>query len=106
MWEITVLIQTLRDVSLIILSILSFIMCILPLVAMFFAVRGTLALKRKTHALAPQAQAKVRWAQTMVDQGANKVVTPVVRAHLVYTRWSTTGLVLLRSLRRQTHHSD
>ncbi len=94
------LIQTLRDVSLILLSILSFLMCLVPLVVMFFSVRGTLALKRKTAALAPQAQAKVMQVQALVDQGANKVVMPVMRAHLAYTQWSTTGRALLRALRR------
>ena len=94
------LIQALRDTSLIILSILSFIMCLVPLIIMFFAVRGTLALKRKTQAFAPQAQAKVRWAQALVDGGAEKAATPVIRAHSFYAQWTTTGRGLLRALRR------
>lgn len=100
------LIQALRDVSLIILSILSLVMCVVPLVIMYFAVRGTLALKHKTKAIAPQAQAKVRWAQAQVDQGTEKIIVPVIRAHAFYTQWSTSGRTLWRSLRRQTPHLD
>ena len=94
------LIQALRDTSLILLSILSFVMCLAPLIVMFFAVRGTVALTRKTQAFAPQAQAKVRWAQALVDGGADKVATPVIRAHRFYAQWTASGRALVRSLRR------
>ena len=100
------LIQALRDVSLVILSILSFVMCLVPLIVMYFAVRGTRALKSKTQAMAPQAQAKVQWAQALVDQGTEKVAAPVIRAHRFYAQWTTSGRALLRSLRRQAPHSD
>ncbi len=93
-------IQALRDVSLIILSILSFIMCLIPLAVMFLAVRGTLALQRKTEALAPQAQAQVRKVQALVEQGSQKVVTPVVRLNRTYAKWTAAGRFMAQSLRR------
>lgn len=76
-----------RDVSVVWLSLFCFVGLAIPLVALYFAVRGLNAAHRKTISGLRQAQRYSRTVQEQSDVLSQRVSAPLIRAHGQATRW-------------------
>jgi hypothetical protein len=85
-----------RDVSIVWLSLLCFIGLVIPLVALFFAVKGLDSVHRKSLSFLRQSQgysrAMRRYGETISEQAA----LPVIRSHSGFVRIRTAWQRLWR----------
>ncbi|MCD6291027.1 MAG: hypothetical protein J7M34_11035 [Anaerolineae bacterium] len=75
------MIHTWANIALIFLITLSIVAWAVPLVLLFFSIKGMRGLRERTDRLIPQAQQQARQTATIVEQGSYKVVHPFIRMH-------------------------
>jgi hypothetical protein len=85
-----------RDVSIVWLSLLCFIGLVIPLAALFFAVKGVDALHRKSLSFLRQSQGYSRAARRQGERLSERVATPVIRSHSGFVRIRTAWQRLWR----------
>ncbi len=79
------MIHTWANIALIFLIILSMIVWLVPLVLLFFSVKGMRKVRRGMDDLMPRAQQRAQQAAETVHTGSQKVIRPLVWAH---ARWA------------------
>jgi hypothetical protein len=84
-----------RDVSLVWLSLFCFIGLVIPLVALYFAVRGIHLAHRQLALLLQRTQGYSRTMRQQSDRLSQQVAAPVIRAQGQAARWRA----LVRRLR-------
>ena len=79
-------IALLRDISIVILAIEIFAMCLVPGAILFFVVKGAFAVERKMRQYAPIVQKAFSQAAAMTDRVSSKVVAPVITVDTAVAR--------------------
>lgn len=79
-----------RDASIVWLSLLCFIGLLIPLAALFFAVRGLDAAHRKSLSFLRQSQGYSRAMSRQSAAVSERVAVPVIRTHSQFVRIRTT----------------
>lgn len=88
-WKKSMSLAFWRDLSVIWLSLFCFIALVIPLVALYFAVRGMNALQRKVTPLVELAQKYSRIVRMETEKISNKVVEPIIQINGRYTKTIT-----------------
>ncbi len=70
-----------RDISVIWLSLFCFVALVIPIVILYFAVRGMNFVQVKTHMLFQKAQGISRLVSVQTESISEKVAEPVIQAH-------------------------
>ncbi len=70
-----------RDLSVVWLSLFCFIALVIPIVILYFVVRGMNYVQGKVHMLFQKAQGISRLVRVQTDRISDKVAEPVIQAH-------------------------
>lgn len=79
-----------RDLAVVWLSLLCLVMLILPVVVLYFAVRGMGAVNAAAPRFLHKAQSYTQMAKVQTNQMSEKVAQPIVRAQSRASKMSTT----------------
>jgi hypothetical protein len=78
-----------RDISVIWLSLFCFVALVIPIVILYFAVRGMNILQAKVQPLFQKAQSISRAVRIRADSISEKIAEPVIQTHSRYTKTRT-----------------
>jgi hypothetical protein len=70
-----------RDISVVWLSLFCFVALVIPIVILYFAVRGMNFVQVKVHMLFQKAQGISRMVRVRTESISEKVAAPVIQAH-------------------------
>lgn len=91
---------TAADIAVMILVLHTLVLLAIPLVAAFFAVRGAVALNRKTRETMPLVQDYARQMSDGADRVSQRIAEPVLKTDATVSRWRASWHRATRPLRR------
>ena len=78
-----------RDISVVWLSLFCFVALVIPIVILYFAVRGMNFVQEKTHMLFLKAQGISQIVRVRTESISEKVAKPVIQAHGSFAKTRT-----------------